>query len=388
MRRAEYLDVAERLLRHVEAGTTDSAEEVRHVSVSEYIDYTLWQREVDVLFRRLPILLAFSCEMREIGSYKTVDVAERPVLLVRGRDGIIRAFLNVCSHRGAGVAEEGCGVRQRFTCKNHGWTYDDRGRLLAVADRGKFGEIDTTHLGLRELSCAERAGLVFAVLTPGIPIDLEYYLGGMLPELESLGMENWHMYRRCQFESPNWKVSHDGYMETYHLAVMHDKTIGPSSIGNLTTYDAYGPLPSGPHQRLGFARKSIVALTQKPKEEWRTGQGVDFVRSVFPNSLFAVRPDGGLVSQIFPGRTADQSTTLQYHLFPNLPTSPDEQADYDERTDLFLRTVRDEDTKYAFQTQRGLESGAVEAILFGRNELGLHRWHDSIKSYLAAADSR
>ena len=96
MRRSEYLALARRLIAHLENGTTDSAETVKHIPVENYLDSVRWQREMDRIFKRLPLLLAFTCEMREAGDYKAMDVIGVPVLIARGVDCVVRAFVNVC----------------------------------------------------------------------------------------------------------------------------------------------------------------------------------------------------------------------------------------------------------------------------------------------------
>ena len=147
MRRSEYINLATRLLTHVDNGTTDSADDVKYIPVEHYVDPVRWQREMDTIFKRLPLLLAFTCEMREPGDYKSIEVVGVPVLIVRGQDGLVRAFIGVCSHRGTLLAEEGKGRCEQFTCPYHGWTYDDRGALIGVAGRRKFGDIDTASRG-------------------------------------------------------------------------------------------------------------------------------------------------------------------------------------------------------------------------------------------------
>jgi phenylpropionate dioxygenase-like ring-hydroxylating dioxygenase large terminal subunit len=122
---------------------------------------------MDLIFKRLPLLLAFTCEMREPGDYKSVEVAGVPVLIVRGQDGLVRAFIGVCSHRGTVLTENAKGRCEQFTCPYHGWTYNDRGALVGVAGRRKFGDIVTASRGLTELPSVERAGMIFVSLTPG-----------------------------------------------------------------------------------------------------------------------------------------------------------------------------------------------------------------------------
>lgn len=377
MRRSEYLDLATRLLAHVENGTTDSAEKVKYVPVANYLDANRWEREMDSIFRRLPLMLAFTCELRERGDYKAIDAVGVPVLIVRGEDAAVRAFIRTCSHRGTTLTDEGRGQCDRFTCPYHGWTYDDRGALVGVAGRRKFGEIDTAARGLTQLPLAERAGMIFVRLTPGAPIDLEQYLGGMLPELESFGLENWHIYKQNELATSNWKVAHDGYLEGYHFSTLHPNTIARQIMSNIMTYDAYGP-----HQRVTFPTHKINGLRNKPQENWETEEGIAVVRTVFPNVSFAISHHGGLVSQLFPGPTPDRSRTIQNHIYPRLPANEAERAQMDASVSLFISAVENEDNWVCAKIQRGLASGGNKDFVFGRNELGLHRLHEWIDYYV------
>src|SRR5216683_1333446 len=174
MRRSEYINLAVRLLAHVDNGTTDSAEDVKYIPVENYVDPVRWHREMDAIFKRLPLLLAFTCEMREPGDHKSLDVVGVPVLIVRGQDGLLRAFIGVCSHRGTVLTEEGKGRCEQFTCPYHGWTYNDRGALVGVAGRRKFGDIETASRGLTLLPSVERAGSARLRI---------YELGSILPAI-------------------------------------------------------------------------------------------------------------------------------------------------------------------------------------------------------------
>jgi len=384
MRRSEYINLAMRLLNHVENGTTDSAEDVKYIPVEHYVDPVRWQREMDTIFKRLPLLLAFACEMREPGDYKSVEVVGVPVLIVRGQDGLVRAFIGVCSHRGTLLADEGKGRCEQFTCPYHGWTYDDRGALIGIAGRRKFGDIDPASRGLTELTSVERAGMIFVSLAPSGSIDLEDYLGGMLPELESFGFENWHMYKQNELATSNWKVAHDGYLEGYHFAILHPKTIAQQVMSNIMTYDSFGP-----HQRVGFPTHKIAELRSKPPAEWDTEEGITVVRTIFPNVSFAISAKhGGMVSQLFPGPTPDKSRTIQNHIYLNPPTTNEDRAMMDAAVSLFVNAVQNEDNWVCTKIQRGLLSGGIKDFVFGKNELGLHRLHDWIDYYANARAER
>jgi len=99
----DWDELAARLLAHADAGTTDSAEGSCTVSVTDYADPTRWEREMDVLFRRSPVVVALTAHLPTAGSYRAIDVAGVPVVTVRQTYGSVKAFVNVCRHRGSQV---------------------------------------------------------------------------------------------------------------------------------------------------------------------------------------------------------------------------------------------------------------------------------------------
>ncbi len=369
----DYNEIADRLADHARDGTTDSAPEVMRIPASYYLDPALWALEVERIFRRVPLLLAFTGELRQPGRYKAMTVVGVPVVMIRGRDGAVRAFMNVCRHRGALVMEEGAGKCVRMVCPYHAWSYDDRGALVKVADAEKFGDFDAEGEGLTELPCAERAGLIFVSLTPGAAMDIDAWLGGFREELEKLEMDRWEVVAAQQLETANWKLAHDGYVDGYHIASLHPKTIAVFSQSNVLTYDAFGP-----HQRIGFAHHDILPVAGKPAPERRLNDGLTVIRTLFPHVSFAVRHgEGGVVSLLFPGESHDRSVTTQVFLAAKAPETEEERVLFAARTKMLHDVVKDEDYKTVDGVQAGLASGAIPDVIFGRNELGnqrLHRW--------------
>lgn len=377
MNRAEFVGLTKRLMEHAENGTTDQAENIYRVPIASYVDPDIWQEEIDVIFKRVPLLMALSCELPKNGSFKALDVVGVPVLVIRGTDGKARAFLNVCRHRGAEIVGVGCGEARRLTCPYHGWSYDSNGHLAGVYGRESFGEIDAESMGLTELGCDEQAGMIFACLTPGIAVDARAWLCGFDEILEPFHMEDWHVISRRELDGANWKVCYDGYLEGYHFSTLHRETIFKATMSNTMTYDAFGP-----HQRVGFPKHGIELLRNKPEEEWGNYDGISLVCTLFPNISFAFSPDGTMVSQLFPGPTSDRSHTHQtvYRMTPVLTDEDRERSEA--RADFLYEVVRDEDYATGLGIQRGLTSGANAEFVFGRNELGLHRFHQSVAEFM------
>jgi phenylpropionate dioxygenase-like ring-hydroxylating dioxygenase large terminal subunit len=363
--------LARRALAHMKARTTDQAEGTMALPVNAYLDADRYRHEVDRIFRRLPLALALSIELPQPKNYRAMSVLGVPVILVRGEDGAVRAFINACRHRGAPVCADGSGKVERFNCPYHAWSYDDHGRLVAMYGSTTFGDVDRGKLGLTELPCAERAGLVWASLTPDAAFDIDEWLGGFAQELETLQLKNWHLCEQRDIPGPGWKVTWDGYLEAYHHNTLHANTVGKYTIGNLMLQDSYGP-----HQRIVFGRRSLRELDETPEASWEPEKHIRLIHSGFPNlSISGVLGDHCLVSQVFPGPTPDVTVTRQTVLAAKEPKTDEEKKATAGFSAMVLQAVRDEDYDIGFKIQAGLAAGGNKEFVFGRNEPALQHYH-------------
>jgi len=378
-------DVAEIMLDYVENRTTHQADGIMRVPAASYTDPEQWQREIDLVFRKVPLALAFTCEMPNPGDYKAMEAVGLPVLISRDKNGTVRAFLNVCSHRAAPVANQGHGNCPMFVCKYHGWTYNQDGTLRGIAEARSFGEIDKSKRGLRQLPCEERAGLIFVCLDPEGSMDLDAYYRGFLGDYEDLDFANWSYMGSRTIIGANWKIAFDGYLEGYHFASLHPETIEPRTPSNTMHYEGFGP-----NIRIGFPQKTIAErLKDVPREQWGTQEnnGFDFVRIFFPNLSSFVAPEITQIAQLFPGETPDRNRTV-LNYFRREPIRDDEDRAQVEAAINFFRDVTyTEDYLIGLEIQKGLESGAHEELVFGRNERGNQYFHEWLNWYLAGDPS-
>jgi len=375
--------MARRNLAHVKAGTVDQAPGVYRVPATNYYDPARWQLEMEHIFKRLPLVLGFSCELREPGAYRALQVADVPLLLTRAADGELRSFLNVCSHRGSIVVPEGSGNARRFTCPYHAWSYDNRGDLVGIYKHDDFGEVDTSCLGLTPLPVAERAGIVFGTVTPGVEVDFDTYLCGYDSVLGQLGIGDCHLVGRQSVAGPNWKVAYDGYLDFYHLPILHKDSFGPKMPSD-ALYDAWGP-----HQRVSMPDPRYLELEQKPEEEWDPSHLIGGVWTIFPHVSIADFDAGGklyMVSQLFPGSTPDESLTVQNFLATSAPDAQ-RQAQIDKTMQFLEHVVRDEDYYTGKRIQKAVKTGAKSECLFGRNEAGGQRFHRWVERLIQASDT-
>jgi len=373
-------DVAGIMLDYVESKTTFQTDKVMRVPTASYTDRDQFNAEMELVFKRVPLMLAFTCEMPNPGDYKAMEAVGMPVLMTRGKDGSVRAFLNVCSHRAAPLADEGKGNCPRFTCKYHGWTFGQDGRLIGVAEASTFGEIDKVERGLRELPCAERGGMIFVCLTPNAPIDLDTYFQGYLEDFEALDFANWTYLGARTIHGANWKVAFDGYLEGYHFASLHPESINPRTPSNCAHYEGFGP-----NIRIGFPQRRIgEALRSVPREAWgeQENNGFDFVRIFFPNVSIFIAPEITQVAQLFPGPTPAENRTVLNYLRRNPVSDGEDAAAVEAMINFFRDVTYQEDYVIGLQIQKGLESGAHDEVVFGRNERGNQYFHEWLNWYL------
>ena len=376
--------LARRALRHFRNKTTDRAPEQMQLPVDAYNDPERYQREVQRIFRELPIAVALSVELPGPGDYKAQTLMGIPLLVTRDRSGKTHAFLNVCRHRGAIVCPAGSGNRSRFSCPYHAWTYDNRGNLVGVSGAGSFGEVDRESRSLTRLHCAERSGVIWVCLTPGITFDIDAWLGEFAAKLDALCLNDWVVYEQRDLPGPGWKATLDGYLEVYHHDSVHRSTVGQYTIGNLLVHDIYGH-----HQRLTFGRRNLPDLETLPECDWQPDDYIRIIHSVFPNlSISGIVGGHCLVSQVFPGATHETTTTRQTVLCSTGEQTEEWREDARNFSEMTLQAVRDEDYAVVATIQAALPAGANREFLIGRNEPGVQHYHKTVAHMMDGASEQ
>ncbi len=384
MSRAQLIRMAQDNIAHAKAGTIDQTPDVQRVPASNYYDPQRWRLEMERVFRRMPLMLALSVELPNAGDYRALEVAGVPVLLSRHPDGDVRAFVNMCSHRGSQIMPEGAGNSRRFTCPYHAWTYDQGGALVAVYAKKDFGDIDLSCNGLATLPVAERAGMIWVTLDPNSTLNIDTFLSGYDALLNEFGFKDWYLFSRRTIAGPNWKIAYDGYMDLYHLPILHKNTFG-ENMPNQALYTAWGP-----HQRVSSPDPSLIALESKPTEQWPMPALLGGVWTIFPHVSIASFDGGGgrgvMISQLFPGDAPGTSFTVQNYLMENAPTD-EQRVAADAQFKLLEYVVQEEDYATGLRQQRALMTGVKSHVMFGRNEGGGQRFHRWLERLLATDDA-
>jgi len=383
MSREKLVAMAERTIAHNKAGTVHLTESMTTIPASNYFDPEHWQREVDMIFKRVPLLLAMTAEIKEVNTYKAIDVVGMPVLISRGADGVARAFVNMCSHRGAQLVDPGIGTARRFACPYHNWTYNQEGDLVGVFKQDDFGQLDTSCLGLTQLPIAERAGLIWVTLSPDSKLDFDAFFAGYDEMLEFCDFASMNHFGTRILAGPNWKISFDGYVDFYHLPILHKNTFGPDMSPDALFHRV------GPHQRVTGPRGNWAKLEGRPTSEWPDSVLTGGVWSVFPHGSIAGFEIEGhkiyQVARVFPGATADESVT--YLDFISTAPKTEEFIEAANKQIAFLENVvRDEDYATGLKIQRTVKTGAKKVLHFGRNEGGAQYVHGWLDALLVTAD--
>ena len=197
-------------------------------AIEPYISPEYFELERERVFRRVWLNVGRVEEIPQPGDYFVQDLAvgNTSILVVRGQDGVVRAFHNVCRHRGNKVVWDGQGSCQRFTCKFHGWTYAPDGRLIGVPEEEMFFDFNKTEHGLTPVAADTCGGFIFIHLDPKPQEILAEYLGEavtVLTEFPFAELPACYSYKadlKC-----NWRAARDSQLEAYHTKSLHARTV-------------------------------------------------------------------------------------------------------------------------------------------------------------------
>lgn len=384
MSKEQLIDIARENLEYARTGTIRQAGQVGRIPVEHYFDSERWQRECDRIFRRMPLVLATTSELKNAGDYKALSVMDKPVLICRTASGQVKAFENSCAHRGSQVAATGRGNAKRFVCPYHAWSYDNEGALKHILCEDDFGEIDRACNGLVELPCLERSGLVWVTLNSDSTLSIEDFLCDYDEVLSDFDLVNWHFFDERVLRGPNWKIAYDGYLDFYHIPVLHRNTFGADTPPQAIYYQW------GPHQRVTSPDTIASIIKDHSEDDWPNEGLLAGVWTIFPHisiacfaGLDAVAEDSYqavMVSQLFPGKEPGESYTVQNFLVDRELT-PEQREAATQQFEFLKGVVRDEDYATGLKQQEALRTGSRDFVLFGRNEEGgqiFHAWVDKI----------
>jgi choline monooxygenase len=292
-------------------------------------------------------------EVAAPGTYAARTYAGWPLMVIRGNDGILRGFHNVCSHRAGPLVDGGAGACANLVCQYHGWAYSSDGRLRSARD---FGEtLDPDEFALHPVQVSVWRGQVFVNLSAA-PAPLEDDLGDFFAEMRGFPLEHMTLVQSTRHElACNWKTYADNYLEGYHIPLVHPEL-----------------------NRQFDAKRYRVELGDRycrhtaPARDGSPADGRWLFR--WPNLAMNIYGDSMNVEVIVP--TGPESCTVWYSHFFTDPNAADVEG-----VMALADTVMEQDRRIVEAVQRNLAAGTYDVgLLSPRHENGVRQFQDLVRA--------
>jgi len=363
---AEELNIIKTVLEFCESGTTQLQSEVMLNPINNYTDPDHVNLEINTLFRNFPIIVGCAEQLQEAGQYLTHNDTGIPILVTRNRTNEIKAFINVCRHRGARVVNEPCGKRNTLSCPYHGWTYDLNGNLRGMRQPIGFDAVDKNTHSLVELPSFEQFGLIWVQPKPSDEkIDIQSWLAPMAEQLTSLNLESHTMFRQWSLNlDMNWHIALEGFLETYHFCSAHKNTACASYLDNQSPF-----LDKYPHVRNAVPLTRITKLKEQDPETWDYRSNFMTQNYIFPCNFIQVMTDHVYIHTVIP--TGPDSCVFRSVMLIPEPALTEKAQKYWQANYDVVRNVFDEDFEIGEGIQKGFATDVNTSFIFGRFEAGL-----------------
>ncbi|MGE4324102.1 MAG: aromatic ring-hydroxylating dioxygenase subunit alpha [Sphingobium sp.] len=391
MRTSRETELANEFFRLYDARSTSMADAPKRQSTAIYSDPEFLRMERARLFRGQPIIFCLSGEVAKPGDYVTADMDGLPVVVVRGKDGQLRALVNMCSHRGSRIFpdERGTVKGRGLSCPFHAWTFDTAGQLLSQPNsHDGFQQCDGLDRSLRHIDLFERHGVVFVTpVEAGTAVTpyaaRETIFGAADEDIRDLNLQDCRFFTSSTRKlALNWKLVIDTFLEAYHVFALHKNTLANYQFATPNLVEDLGPVGL-----VIGVRKSILEEQDKNPADRVFSPHATLQYICYPNMIISHQIDHIETWRVFPGTTPDEcvATTSIYHY----GEAVDERTQrYLHRSLEVLMNVTDnEDFPQVIQTQRGLMAGGSGEFVFGRNEPGLVAYHNWLDRAMAGPGS-
>jgi phenylpropionate dioxygenase-like ring-hydroxylating dioxygenase large terminal subunit len=375
------------------------------IPAGPYYREDYFELEREAIFKRTWLNIGHVCEVPAPGDFivRPLEVARASLLIVHGKDGVVRCFHNVCPHRGTELVDETAGSRSSFTCRYHAWTFGYDGELRAAPDFDRF-YVEKSACGLRTVACEVVAGLIFVNLDPQPAQGLRDYLGPLAEQLEDLPVARATTFAEYVYTiDANWKLTYDNFQENYHLRFIHPRSGaaagGPENpFGYPTRYGFHGP-----------HRTQTIWSNPNPAEFIKPIQGMAFARGAgfLVKDGLMPKPSNKEYFGLFPSLFifGNPSTPFSHMVYPLSATrsrgvirlwwvGDDENASERFAREFAMVSARDihaEDRAVIEAGQLGLSSGALEHIHFQANEVlcrhFFHQVDSAVQAWKAARET-
>jgi len=340
--------------------------------------------EKDMLFRRHWQVVCHQSDIPNPGDFITLDLVGERALVIRGRDGVVRAFHNLCRHRGSRVVAEDSGTcKSAIICPFHGWAYNLDGTLRGAARPGSLPRFDPVQMGLKPVDMDIWQGFIFVRFQPGPQPAMHKVMARFDDEVMQYAMDQLEPTGEGFFTEEieaNWKCVRDVDNEGYHVPMAHP---GLQDLYGPNYYDE--PFQDGTSR--SFARfregqgrlwsvRAYMNLLAPPTRLDDDHKRAWLYYGVFPNFVFGLYPDSVIFYQEYPlanGRTIQRSATYRYR-----------NEDRRQRLARYLsgridRITSDEDVQLIKWTWEAAFSSGYDGVVLSDLEYGVKSYHDALR---------
>ena len=349
---------------------------------SWYTDAQVHRFEREAIFGRSWQLVGHRSQLETPGAYLAAQVAGDPVVVVRGQEGALRAFYNVCRHRGGPLVTTRCGRATMLQCQYHGWTYRLDGALRGVPRFDRTELFDKRDYGLVPLNVATWQGLVFVRMVAGEP-SLPALVDGIAERLGRHRLEGLRFHARVTYDvACNWKAYVDNYLEGYHLPLVHPELCDRLDVrGYATETSTWHSLQHSSLRGAGDGYYRPGAGTDDGTDAEETiDEDAALYYFLCPNTMLNILP-GRLQTNVVEPVASDR---CRVH-FDYYYADPDDAAAIEADQD-FSDRVQHEDIAICEHVQRGLASRAYDRGRFSVDaEAGVHHFQERLKAMYRAA---
>lgn len=352
-----------------------------------YSDEGVLQADLEQLWYKEWLFAVPSCELPKTGSYATLQVGAYPVVVLRAGDGRIRAFHNVCRHRGQRLCAHISGTTAKLVCPYHQWTYELDGKLIYARDMGD--DFDASKYGLKPVHCVDLNGMVF-VCVADVPPPIADLAKNLIPYLAPSGLTDAKVaFSSTIVEKGNWKLVFENNRECYHCGGSHPSLCRTYSDNPLMTV-MEGPNAASPeilkHWDRCDAANVPARFVNQADMQWRLARvplmdsAESFTMSTkaavskrmgtmpfndagslmfyhFPSSWNHFLPDHAIVFRILPISATETEVTTKWLVHKDAVEGQD--YDIQQLTEVWLNT-NDEDRRVVEENQKGILSPAYE----------------------------
>jgi len=351
-----------------------------------YFDPEFFEAEKKAFLRAAPQIVCHESEIAEPGEWRTLEYLGESVVVIRGDDGEVRAFSNVCRHRGSRIVDGYGGCAKVLTCPYHAWSYARDGRLVGVPHRQEYPGLEIDRLGLKPVELENWRGFLFVALEAGSPSVAEM-MAPYEAEVEPYRFEELRVLGRITVRPRdlNWKTLCDNYSDHLHIPVGHpgltrlfgrNYRIDAEPFADRMQGDIIETESANPSERM--YQHYLPTAEHLPESHWRKW----LYYKLFPNIAFDIYPDQVDFMQFIP---VSSTETLLREISYALPDDRREMKAVRYLNWRINRRVNAEDTELVTRVQNGMQSASYEAGPLGTSEVCLRSFAKKLRTMIPEA---